>query len=74
MELPSFTPISAAARELAKGFIPTYAYKSPKLIQGAGDKMNTSLKAFCCHTEQAIPSIMKQNPRWTWRKWELKIL
>lgn len=74
MELSSLTLISAAARELAKSFIPPYAYKSPKLIQGTGDKMDTSLKAFCCHTEQAMPNIMKQKTRWTWGKWELKIL
>lgn len=74
MELPSLTPISAAARELAKSFIPTYAYKSPKRIQGTGDKMDTSLKAFCYHTEQAIPKTMKLKIRWTWRTWELKIL
>lgn len=74
MELPSLIPISAAARELPKSFIPTYAYKSPKLIQGTGDKMDISLKAFCCHTEQAIPNKMKQKTRWTWRTWELKVL
>lgn len=74
MELPSLTPISAAARELAKSFIPTYAYKSPKLIQGTGDKMDTSLKAFYSHTEQAVLNIMKQKTRRTWRTWELQIL
>lgn len=63
-----------------------YTEKSPKQVQDTADKTGTSLKAFCCSVKEAIPknpsilqlssirAIMKQETRWAWKAWELKIL